>query len=241
MILNFIQKIFFLIFFTLIFYFGFFHFSQIDSIELKIDPTFKKLFVNKKMKNKIKNHLNTYKDKWIWKIDFKSMTKEIKKIYPVGNIYIVRRLPNRIIVFLEKEDPVAIILKDGKDFFSVSYNGEIRHKLNYDQPLNFPVLRTKKLWRNKELRKKIIEFLLFLPKEGFLTADNISEVKYNKKNDSFILYLIPNHFIVEWKGVLNLRKVQNINFVLNYMSKEEHSKYYIDAHFDKKIIVNKSK
>ena len=241
MLITFIQRSFFLIFFTLIFYFGFFSFSQIDSVELKIDPSFKNFSSDKNFQKKIEDRLNTYKGKLIWKVNLKNMTEEIKKLHSVGNIYIVRRLPNRIIVFLEKDDFKVIILKNNKDFFPVSYNGEIRSRLDYNQSLNFPVLRGKTFWRDKELRKKIIEILSFLPKEGLLTAKNVSEVRYSKKNDSFILHLMPKNFIIEWKGLLGLKKIQNINFVLNYMSKEEYPKYYVDARFSKKIIVNKSK
>ncbi len=241
MVIAFIRRLFVLIFFVLIFYFGLFHFSQIDSIDLKIDPSLTEFFANKNFEKKIKNHLSTYKGKFIWKVNLKKMIEEIKKIYTVGNIYIVRRLPNRVIVFLEKDDPVAIILKNNKDFFSISYDGEIRYKLDYNQSLNFPILRGRNLWRNKKLRKQVMEFLSFLPREGFLTLESISEIRYNKKNDSFILYLIPENFTVEWKGSPSLKKIQNINFVLNYMGKEGYLNYYVDARFDKKIIVNKSK
>jgi len=226
----------------LIFFVGVVYFSKIDSIELKIDSSLTQVLKDQKLQQKIKAHLNIYKGIWIWKVNLKNITRELNKIYPVGNIYISRRLPNRMIVFLERADPIAIILKDNHTFFAVSYNGVIRHRLDYHQPLNWPILRGKLLWKNQELRIKIIDFLSFLPQKGLLTASNISEIKYNKKNDSFLLYLISKNFIVEWKGKLDAKKIKNINFVLNYMSPNEYPhKYRIDARFSKKIIVNKLK
>ena len=218
-----------------------FSFSKVHHLELKIDPSIQKSISEKGIQKKIEKQIQNYKGIPIWKVDLKKIVSDIKKIYNVGNIYSVRRLPNKIIIFLEQDHPIALILKDEKDFFALSYEGDIRYKMNYKQSLDFPILRGKALWKSKNLRKKALEFLSFLPQKGEIIANNISEIKYNKKNNSFLLYLMPNDFIVEWQGDLNLKKVQNINFVLSYMSNENSYKYRLDARFDKKIIVNKIK
>lgn len=218
---------------------GVFYFSQVRVVEVHADSALQDID-KKKNFTKIETHLNSYKGRPLWRVNLKKITHEIKTSYPFGDIHIVRQWPDRLVVFLSQIKPTLLILKKNK-FYSVSYEGEIQLEIQPSQSLDFPVLRGEAFWKNKELRKKAVHFLNSLPEQGLLTSQSISEINYHKKNKSFLVYLMPYGFLVEWRGELHPKRIQNINFVLNYMQEKGGSSYHIDARFPRKIIVNKSK
>lgn len=219
---------------------SFFYFSRIDSFELKIDPSLYKISESTRIKKKITDYLNSHKGEFTWLLDLKQVAKQLRKIYPAGDIQIVRKLPNKILVILEKEQ-AFLIIKNKTQFYSVSFEGAIGAAIDQGQPMDFPILRGDKFWKNKNLRKRIIEILVKLPGQGEMSLKNISEIKYLSKNDSFLLFLVSHNFAVEIKSLIRLQQINNINFVLNYLIKKKMLAQHVDSRFDKKIIVNKLK
>ena len=107
--------------------------------------------------------------------------------------------------------------------------------------------------RARGLRKQAAEFALALPEKGLLRAENISEILYNKKNKSFVFFLIPGDVVLEAKAPATNQKIKNINFVLEYMERNGADKarpaaksrrraagggWRVNAISEKKIIVS---
>jgi len=159
-------------------------------------------------------------------------------LYTWAEVHVTRKLPNRLVVFLEKKDIALLLLKDEEFFYSVSYEGKIGVKRGLGESLDFPVLRGDIFWNDSFLRKRALSIFLSIPKNNrTFSTQNISEITYNKKNDSLFFYLIPGHFILELRKQLSPMQVQNIDFVLNYLNQRGKQEGIIDARLDKKIIV----
>lgn len=213
-------------------------FSKISSVELDVDEKLKTTRSYIKKEKEILSYLNSYKGKSLWQVDLKHLVKQTNAFYLGSEIYVVRRFPNRLIVFLKKKNTALLLLKDREFLYSVSYEGKIGDKKNMEEFFDFPILRGELFWDSPQLRKRALSILSSLPKTGpFFSVQNISEIFYNKINDSLLFYLISSPFILELKKQVSPEKLQNINFVLNYLNQKGSQRGFIDARLDKKIIV----
>ena len=214
--------------------------SKIHLIELKADSKTKTQALYAEAEPKITAYLNNYKGQYLWGINLKEIVKKIESIYIGGEAHIQRKFPNRLIVFLKEEMAFLLLLKQNHLFYSVSPDGNIGAQKNRAAGLNFPILRGKAFETSLQLRQRVLDVLFKTPKQGGLfSLENISEILYNKDSDSFLFYLVSDYFIVELKTPPSLKTVKNIDFVLNYLKKQNRTKALIDAQLDKKIIVKK--
>ena len=227
---------------------GFFYFSKVIFLELKAEPALQETDEYRQAQRKIKDYLKTYRGRAMGKLDLKSIAEGAARIYPAAEVYALRRFPNRLIVFLKQSAPSLLLLKGKGDFYSVFSDGSVRAQRSWNQSLDFPLLRGKSFWESEELRKQAADFMSSLPDSGWLRAENISEILYNKKNGSFVFFLMPKNFVLEAKSPVSAQKVKNINFVLEYLYQKERSQkdkkqkgnggYRVNAMLEKKIIVS---
>ena len=219
-----------------------FSFSKIQYIDLIADLKIQNQVLYKSKELKVREYLNNYKDQYLWRIDLKKIVKKIESIYSGGEIHIKRKFPNRLRLFLKEKQTFLLLLKQDQFFYSISKEGYIGAKKRNSESLNFPILRGRDFEKNFQLRKRVLKVLLLLPKTGkFFSLENISEILYNKETNSLLFYLVSDYFIVDLKEPPSLKKIKNINFVLNYLRIQGQSKAFIDASLDKKIVVKKLK
>lgn len=233
------QKIIFL-FFASSFIFIFFYFSKIDSINLYLDFSADTV-VYTKVEKKVKQYLSRYKGQKTWNLSLKKINQDLQKIYDSGYWHVRRQFPNRIIVILNQEDPIALFFKNKDEFYPVFLNGSIGPRLDFKKNLNFPIVRGVFFQKEIQLRKEITYLLVQLPKKGWMTLNNISEIKYQKKNESFLFFLVSHNFVIESNKAIDKIQIQKINFVLNYLIHQKLFNRHIDSRFEKKIIVNTMK
>ena len=217
-----------------------FSYSKINSIELKADSKIRNQASYKKVNPKIIDYLKQHKGQYLWGIDLRDIAEKIESIYLEGEVQVQRKWPNRLVVFLKEETTFLLLLKQNHLFYSVSQEGHIGVKKNRTDSLNFPILRGKAFEKSFQLRQRVLNVFFDLPKTAsFFSMENISEVLYKQDNDSLLFYLVSDYFIVELKKPPSLKKINNINFVLNYLRKQDRMEALIDARLDKKIIVKK--
>ena len=213
-------------------------FSRISLVKLKVDEKLKanKIYMTKDQE--ILSYLNNYKGQWLWSVDLKELVKKLNSIYLEAEIHVVRKFPSQLNVALKKKSTALLLLKEGELFYSVSYEGEIGSPKNIEESFDFPILRGNSFWNDLQLRQRVLSVLSVLPKEGqTFSIQNISEISYNKSNDSLFFHLIFHPFILELKDQPSPKKIKNIDFVLNYLHREKNQGGLIDARLDKKIIV----
>ena len=219
-----------------------FSFSKIHFIDLKADTKIKTQALYVRVKPKILVYLDSYKGRYLWSVKLKKIAKKVESIYLGGEVQVQRKFPNRLMVFLKEKADFLLLLKQDHFFYSVSQDGRIGSKKNRQESLNFPILRGKAFEENFKLRQKVIEILLRLSKtEDFFSKENISEILYKDDSKSLLFYLVSDYFIVELKTSPSLKKIKNIEFVLNYLRNQGRIKALIDARLDKKILVKEIK
>lgn len=215
-------------------------FFKVYPIDLRVNQEIKNIPLYREQEEKILMHLNRYKGHFLWKLNLKSIVQDVHEFYPGAEISVSRKFPNRLIVLLERKQIPLLLFKEGGSFYSVSYEGDIGSKKSSGESLDFPILRGKLFWDDLSLRKRAISVFFHIPRDKSLfSKKNISEISYNKNNDSLLLFLVSSHFVLELKKPPSPKKIKNIEFVLNYLNQRGNQGGYIDARMDKKIIVKK--
>ena len=210
------------------------------SIELKVDSKLKQQPGYLKKEYKILSYLNNYKSQQLWRLNLKKILQDIENMSLGIKVYARKKYPDYLIVFLNKKQTALLLLKTDHTFYPISHDGELGIKKNLQDIPNVPILRGIPFEQNKTLRQRILKLIDQIPKQGNgFSSQNISEVSYHKKHDSFLFYLSTGLLILELKAPLSKQKIKNVDFVLNYLKKIGRQKAFIDARLDKKIIVKK--
>lgn len=190
---------------------------------------------------KVSLFLEKQKGRSIWSLRLKDMAREIQNVFPSKEIYLKRKFPNKIKIFIKESLPVLLLLTESGRFYPVFHEGKIGMALTADELLDLPIVRGNIFKKDKNLRVRILNLLKILPKEDIFSPGNISEIIYKSKQESFMLYLIPHHFILEMKHPWKNKTIENINFVLNYLIQKDEKASVIDAGFPEKIIVRRKR
>lgn len=219
---------------------GLLSFSKPLSIELKADSKLKKQAGFSKKETQILSYLEKYKNQFLWQTPLKKIAQNIEKQSLGFEVYVHRKYPNRLIVSLHEKQTALLLLKGGNSFYSVSYDGSLGAEKKTQNLPYAPILRGASFESNQILRKKALELLEPIPKQDLLfSIENISEILYDKKQNSFLIYLSTRPLAVKLNSPPSGRKIKNIEFVLEYLKKEGKDHSVIDARSDKKIICQK--
>lgn len=216
----------------------FFHFAEVEFVELETDPQLKDTHWTPELKQKILSYLSDYKGRKIWTVKLDKMARDLRNLHPATQPRIYRQLPNRIIVFLKKSEPLLLLLREKGDIHPVSAKGDLQPPLNPDQLMDLPVLRGDLFYDNTNLRKQACSLIRRFPDRELLTPKNISEITYNEKKKKFSLFLIPGYMTLEISVYPSEKHISNINFVLKYLLQKKLTGRTIDARSEKKIIVS---
>ena len=213
-------------------------FFKISIIDIKADKGLKKSHFYRAREKQILSHLKSYKGQSLWQVDLKELSDKLDAFYMGAEVYVFRKFPNRLVILLKKKKAALLLLKEPETFYLLFHGGEIGEK-NTEALPDLPILRGQLFWDQPPLRKRALDIVSSIPKNNnhLFSVQNISEILYNKTNDSFLFYTISGHFILELKKPVESKKTQNIDFVLNYLNQRGNKGARIDARFDKKIIV----
>ncbi len=213
-------------------------FSKISIVRLKAGEKLKADKFYRQKEQEILSLVQAYKGKLLWQVSLQNLVEQINSLYREADISATRKFPNQINVFLTKKNAVLILMKEDGGFYPISHRGEIGSKKGPGESFDFPILRGDQFWKQLKLRKRALSIIFSIPEKGQpLSAKNISEIYYNGANDSWWIYLVSSHFIVELKDPLLPGQIKNIDFVLNYLHQQGRKEGLIDARWDKKIVV----
>ena len=223
---------------SLILFGWFFYSAEVEFVELKKDPHFKDTHWTPELKQKFMSHLNSYKGQKIRVVSLDQMARDLRELHPAAELRIHRQLPNRIVVFLKKSNPLLLLLRDQGEKIPISFQGDLQPPLKLSQFTDLPILRGELFYKNPDLRREICSLIRKLPDKGLFISKNISEITYNKKKKSFLLFLIPGYTTLEVTSSPSEKQIRNINFVLKYLIQRKMKKRAVDARSEKKIIVS---
>ena len=129
----------------------------------------------------------------MWQVSFKDLKATIRSESRVGEVRILRRLPNRFFIQVHPRKPLLVWLniKEGA-IHPLSMEGQILPPLPRSRVPDLPILRGEVFFKDKAIREQAIAFMNILPEQGEFSRQAISEIKYSVPEKSLIFILSTN-------------------------------------------------
>lgn len=207
--------------------------SRISVVELNLEGE-----SSSAAKPGLEKALRSLEGRLAWKIDLKQTAHQVSTFYPGARVQVLRRLPGRLLLFVQKRAPVFLLYKEG-GFYPVSQEGDIGPVRKKGESLDFPILRGPDLTAAQDLRRQALLVFLSLPREGdsLLSQERLSEIVYRPSTQAFLFYV--SGFVLELTKPLSEKKARRIDFVLRYLLQKGRQRALVSARQNAKIIVKK--
>lgn len=190
--------------------------------------TFLKPQIEKELKKKIGQS--------IWEIDIFAIEKEIEILPWVQSVVISRQFPNELFIQVKPKKIIANIMRSPSKVQPVAYDSSLLTDVEITKAPLAPILSSNAFSKSDELRKKALDLLRELPKEGSFSFDQVSEV-YPFRNGEFQLLLKNSKALVLINNENVPLKAARISRVIDYMDPSEMKGRVIDSNFSKKVLV----
>lgn len=193
-------------------------------------------FVKPQIENKISKQIG----KSLWELDIFEIEKDLENLSWVQNIVITRQFPDELHVEIEPKKIVANIMKSPSKVQPIAYDSSLLSEVEITKAPLVPILSSNAFSKSDDLRKKALDLLMELPREGAFSYDQISEVypfRGDRKNDEFQILMKNTKALVLINTDNVPLKAARISRVIEYMDPAEMKGRVIDSNFSKKVLV----
>ena len=175
----------------------------------------------------------------MWQVSFDALKKAVRSEPRVGEVRILRRLPNSFFMHIQSRRPLLLWLNTQEGtLHPLSMDGHILPPLPSQRVPNLPILRGDIFSKDKNIRKQAIRFINLLPEQGEFSQKALSEIKYAHQEKSLIFILSANGKPVKMGVSVKPAKLKRVESVLRYLNQKNIQWRLIDARFSQKIVVS---
>ena len=221
------------------FYYGLNQYLFISQIQIEV--TDKNQWKDNDVLSNLQLQLNHFIGKKVWEVSMDDLLDIIKTEPHVhsDSVKILRLLPNRFLVQIQAQKPLAVLWNSEGYVHPLSINAQLLPALPLDQSPNLPILRGSVFFKHIHLRSLALQFLHQIPEEGkVLSRRNISEIRYSDSEQSLSIILSHYGKPVKIGRELKQKKWKRIESVLQYLDQQNIKWRVIDARFSQKIVVS---
>jgi len=183
-----------------------------------------------------KKSLNDVTGKPIFLFSLKEAYKKLTKDPRVKDIKLQRKFPNQINIDLIPKQVMASMMSFKYGLHALTKEGDVLPVKYSKQDIDLPILRGSNFHKDEALRVNTIRLLSEIPDKGLFSKQNISEVRYDKKN-GFIIYLNGQNSIVKLGKNEFKKKSSYIERAMSYLESQKMEGRVIDARYSKKVVV----
>lgn len=211
-------------------------FFDLKVVELKVvsdhaDPHFLKPLLSE-LESKVNEHQGTS----LWKLSLKEVTNQILNRDWVESVRVLRQWPDAIRVEINTKKVELIYLNSQGVIYPVVESGAFLKPVMTSFSPNVAILQGSAFEKNQEMRKKAVEAIQQIPKEGKFSRERISSVQFDQKN-GFWFTLIQSGLTVKLGEEKIGLKAARVSQVMEYIDRRELEARVIDANLSKKVLV----
>jgi len=164
------------------------------------------------------------------------LNQKINQYDWIQSMNISRQWPSQLSVKLTVKEVKALIISQNGKLLPVVDEGAYLNSVEVGEAPDAAFLFGKEFEKNKELRKKAIQFIDELPSEGAFSKKTISEIHYEEK-EGFWLNLVKDNLKVKIGHDQISMKSARVSQVIDYIESRKMNARVIDANLSKKVLV----
>ncbi|MCJ8278222.1 MAG: FtsQ-type POTRA domain-containing protein [Bdellovibrionales bacterium] len=194
----------------------------------------------KLLKSTIEAETKALKGINIWKSDINGLREKLITNDWIKNVEIQRELPQKVYVKVDLEDIVFLYVDSQNRLRPFTQTGKVLKRVPKTSAPLAPLVRNKKILKDKGYRKQIIELFSEVPNIQSLNRNNIAEVDLG--NVTGLSVKLINEEAVVYLGTKNIStKGLRVLRVTDYLKSQKQKARVIDASFSKKVLVRPRK
>lgn len=209
---------------------------NIDSIEIVIENANDQTTYLKPLVKNLDQSLEENRGQSLWKIEMKKLSSEISNLPWVQEATISRRWPSKLRVSVLAKEIRLLLMTSNGTYSPIESNGAQLPAVELKQIPDVAILQGENFEKNPELRKKAVNILNEIPREGAFSHKTISEIHYDEK-DGFWMTLIKDGIRVKMGRDQIAMKSVRVGQVLEYVDSRKMDARVIDANLSKKVLV----
>ncbi|MCB0384499.1 MAG: cell division protein FtsQ/DivIB [Bdellovibrionales bacterium] len=171
-----------------------------------------------------------------WEIQLGELLNEIESDTRVKSAHVSRQFPNKIYVRILPRDPVLVLAGAKGYVYPIASDASLLPAVLAQDAPDLPLLRGSGFTQNESWRKKVIQLLEEVPRDGDVGLSMISEVHYTPE-EGLGLVLMGKGVKVSLGEQMIARKLKRVERVLHYLQEHQIDGRVIDAKFSKKVVV----
>jgi cell division protein FtsQ len=211
-------------------------FFNIDQIELIVEETPESpLYLQPQMK-RLDELLEGHRGQSLWSLDLNAITRQISDEEWIQDVTLTRRFPSRIRVVIQPKAVKLLYLGRGGKLLPVVADGSFLQSVEPHLAPDVPLLVGEAFAEKIEMRKKSVEALEMVPREGSFSRKTISEIQYDPK-EGYWMTLVKDGIKVKMGEDLMSLKGARVSQVIDYMEAHSFQARVIDANLSKKVLV----
>jgi len=221
----------------IIFWLDHLNFFAVTNIEIEIsnENLIDRRFLSPKI-NAIRKELETLRGASLLRTDLNKISKNLDLLDWVTTFQIIRKIPNTLAFHLTAHEPQILIhAKDGK-LYPMDEQGSLLGSVEPHQAPDTIIAVGENFYSKPELRKKTIDLLNKIPRNGSFSRQNIAEIKYDNKDGFWMTMIRSNLQIKMGEEDLDV-KATRISQVIDYLDQRQIKARVIDANLSKKVLV----
>ena len=225
--------------FTVLIYYGLNHWLVLKDIQLQLKQDAIWEGSAKEVEAFLSLKLEKFIGKKMWQVSLKDLRQVAQSEPRVGEVQVLRRLPNRFFLQIHARKPLLVWLNTKEDsIHPLSREGQILPALPLHRIPDLPILKGALFLTDKNIRKQAIRFIQLLPEQGAFSRSAVSEIKYSAPEKSLIFILSANGKPVKISPKALPVQIKRVESVLRYLDQKNIPWRVIDARFAQKIVVS---
>lgn len=213
---------------------GFFNVTKIDVILEDAIPGQEQFL--KPHVEKLESLLAPHKGVSLWNVKLKKISSQVSSLNWVDDLNIKREWPSTISVRVRPyEVKLLYMAKTGK-LIPIIKDGTFLDPVDSKEAPDVVLAEGDVFLKKTALRKKAVDVLDQIPKEGSFSKKTISEIRYDSK-EGFWMTLIKTGVQVKMGEDQMSLKAARVSQVVDYLDSRQFDARVIDANLSKKVLV----
>lgn len=211
-------------------------FFNLDHIEIAIEkgrlnPQFLQPLVAD-----LDHNLEKYRGQSLWDLDISEISAQIRSHDWIDSISLSRSWPTRLNVRIFPKDVKLLYISKSGQLLPIVEDGNFLSVVSSQFAPDVTLLEGSVFEKDLEMRKKAVQAISDVPRDGKFSQKNISELRFDSK-EGFWATLIQSGIKVKI-GEKNIPlKAARVSQVLEYMETRQLEARVIDANLSKKVLV----
>jgi cell division protein FtsQ len=210
---------------------------QVNQIEIELEDS-------KNNKNqywgdligKIRPQLKEFENKNLWQVPLLRVAEKFQSEIWVKSVSVSRSWPQKLIVKIKNKEIKLLGINTEGRLIPIESNGDLLPPISWSDAPKKPLLRGLNFMTQITLRKKILDFIDLLPREGSFNEKQISDFTYND-TDGFVATIVWKSLQINLGFEPSTLVLLRVSQVLDYLQSRNINVRVIDANFSKKVLV----